>query len=141
MQTSPFRLISVSSLPRILSLLALVSALPAQVIDPPTRIGLPQDWTHRHVVFNRQLLSRHPELAAAEPRVLHQFLQRMPYSTAVLSGVSDEAPSSTMHRDWSVNLGAGKVAFGMSPVKYGFDVNAPPAVPTTLPRSVWMSPV
>ena len=116
LQTLAFRLISALNLHCMLSLLVLVSALTAQVTDPPTRIGLPQDWTHRHVVFNRQLLSRHPELAAAEPRVLHQFLQRMPYSTAVLSGVSDEAPSSTMHRDWNVNLGGGKVAFGMSPV-------------------------
>jgi hypothetical protein len=127
LQTLPFRLISVSSLPRILSLLILVSALPAQIADSPTRIGLPQDWTHRHVVFHRQLLAQHPELAVAEPRVLHQFLRRIPSSTAALFGDSDETSTSTIHRDWNVNLGGGKVAFGMSPVKYGFDVNAPPS--------------
>jgi len=128
LQTLPFRLISLSSVPRILSLVVLVSALPAQVTDHPTRIGLPQDWTHRHVIFHRQLLSQqHPELAVAEPRVLHQFLRRIPSSTAALSGDSDEISTSTIHRDWNVNLGGGKVAFGMSPVKYGFDVNAPPS--------------
>jgi hypothetical protein len=127
LKTLPFRLISVLSLPRILSLFVLVSALPAQLADNPTRIGLPQDWTHQHVIFHRQSLWQHPELAIAEPRVLHQFLRSMPFSTAAVSGSSDEAPSSTMHRDWNVNLGGGKVAFGMSPVKYGFDVNAPPS--------------
>jgi len=128
MQTLPFRLISVLSLPRILSLLILVSALTAQVADRPTRIGLPQDWTHHHVLFHRQLLSQHPELVAAEPRVLHQFIRRMPYSPVAVSSQADRSSSTAdLQRDWNVNLGTGKVAFGMSPVKYGFDVNAPPS--------------
>jgi hypothetical protein len=110
-------------------LLLLVSALTGQVADNQTRIGLPQDWTHHHVVFNRQLLSQHPELPAAEPRVLHQFLRQMAYWPVAVSSPPDEASSSpaAMNRDWNVNLGAGKVAFGMSPAKYGFDVNAPPS--------------
>jgi hypothetical protein len=129
LQTLASRLISVLNLPRILSLLALVSGLSAQVTDPQTHIGLPQDWTHQHVVFHRQLLTQHPELAAAEPRVLHQFVRRMPYSQVTVPGPSDETSSSAaaMNRDWSVNMGGGKVAFGMSPIKYGFDVNAPPS--------------
>ena len=128
MQTLPFRLISVLSLPRILSLLILVSALTAQVADRPTRIGLPQDWTHHHVLLHRQLLSQHPELVAAEPRVLHQFIRRMPYSPVAVSSQADRSSSTAdLQRDWNVNLGTGKVAFGMSPVKYGFDVNAPPS--------------
>src|SRR5438128_5583429 len=128
MQTLPFRLISVLSLPRILSLLILVSALTAQVADRPTRIGLPQDWTHHHVLFHRQLLSKHPELVAAEPRVLHQFIRRMPYSPVAVSSQADRSSSTAdLQRDWNVSLGVGKVAFGMSPVKYGFDVNALPS--------------
>src|SRR5690348_16843812 len=114
------------NLPRSACALALVSALSAQVSDPHARIGLPQDWTHHHVVFNRQLLSQHPELAAAEPRVLHQFVRRMPY-LPVVPMVSDEGATAVLQRDWNVNLGPGKVAFGMSPIKYGFDVNAPPS--------------
>src|SRR3977135_1023234 len=91
LQAITFRLISGLTLPRILSLLALVSALSAQVADPQTRIGLPQDWTHHHVVFNRQLLSQHPELAGAEPRVLHQFLRRMPSFGVAVSSPSNES--------------------------------------------------
>jgi hypothetical protein len=118
--------ISGLNFPRLLSLFILVPALAAQVSDPQPRIGLPQDWTHRHVVFNWQLLSQHPELAAAEPRVLHQFVRRTPY-LPVVSNASDEGSTAVLQRDWNVNLGPGKVAFGMSPIKYGFDVNAPPS--------------
>jgi hypothetical protein len=121
LQTLGFRLISVLSLPRILGVLVLVSALTAQVAEHQTRIGLPQDWTHNHVVFHRQLLSQHPELAAAEPRVLHQFVGRMPYSPIAVSSPSDEAASSAaaITRDWNVNLGGGKIVLGMSPIKFG----------------------
>lgn len=31
-----------------------------------------------------------------------------------------------MQRDWSVSFGAGRVAPGMSPAKYGFDTTAAP---------------
>src|ERR1700720_3772069 len=128
LQTLVLRLISLLSLPRIVSLLILVSALSAQVADRQTRIGLPQDWTHHHVLFHRQLLSQHLELAAAEPRALHQVLRRLPYSPVAVSSQSDEASSTAaVRRDWNVSLGTGKVAFGMSPIKYGFDVNAPPS--------------
>ena len=129
LQTLGFRLISVLSLPRILGVLVLVSALTAQVAEHQTRIGLPQDWTHNHVGFHRQLLSQHPELAAAEPRVLHQFVRRMPFSPIAVSGPSDEAASSAaaITRDWNVNLGGGKVVLGMSPIKFGFDINASPS--------------
>src|SRR5712664_2962469 len=51
-----FRFISLFSVPRIISLLVLVSALTAQVAERQTRVGFPQDWTHRHVVFHRQML-------------------------------------------------------------------------------------
>ena len=129
LQTLFFRLISALSLPRILSLLVLISGLSAQVADHQIHVGLPQDWTHRHVVFHRQLLTQHPELAAAEPRVLHQFVRRMPYSPVAVPHPSDDTSSSAaaIQRDWNVNLGAGKVVLGMSPIKFGFDVNAPPS--------------
>ncbi|PYV99738.1 MAG: hypothetical protein DMG86_14085 [Acidobacteria bacterium] len=124
-----FRFISLFNVPRIISLLVLVSALTAQVAEHQTRVGFPQDWTHRHVVFHRQTLWQHPQLTS-EPRVLHQFIRKMAYSAVGPFAASDEvSPKRTaaLRRDWSVNLGVGKVAFGMSPVKYGFDVNALPS--------------
>jgi len=124
-----FRFISLFSVPRIISLLVLVSALTAQVAEHQTRVGFPQDWTHRHVVFHRQMLWQHPQLAA-EPRVLHQFFRKMPYSAVGTFSASEEGSrtgTAPIHRDWNVSLGGGKVAFGMSPLKYSFDETAAPS--------------
>jgi hypothetical protein len=129
LQKPGFRFISLLNLPRIISLLILVTALTAQVAEHRTRIGFPQDWTHRHLVFHRQMLWQHPQLAA-EPRVLHQFIRKMPYSAVGALAASDEVSTSAtapMQRDWNVSLGGGKVAFGMSPLKYGFDITAAPS--------------
>jgi hypothetical protein len=125
-----FRLISLLGVPRLFSLLILVSGLTAQVPDYSTRIGNPQDWTHRHVVFQRRAVRQHRKLAATEPRVLHQLLRQIRYSPVAAFSASDEGSSNAnaaLQRDWSVNLGGGKVAFGMSPLKFGFDVAAAPS--------------
>src|SRR5882724_4329738 len=101
LQKPDFGFISLVSVSRIFSLLVLVSALTAQVAEHRTRIGFPQDWTHRHVVFHRQMLWQHPQLAA-EPRVLHQFIRKMPYSAVGALAASDEVSTSAtapMQRD------------------------------------------
>src|SRR6266850_4845966 len=129
LQKPGFRFSSLFNVPRIISLLVLVSALTAQVAEHQTRIGFPQDWTHRHVVFHRQMLWQHPQLAA-EPRVLHQLIRKAPRSPVGGFSASSEVPfkqTAAVQRDWNVNLGGGKVAFGMSPAKYGFNVNAAPS--------------
>jgi hypothetical protein len=110
LQKSGLRFISLLRVPRIFSLLVLVSALTAQVAEHRTRIGFPQDWTHRHLVFHRQMLWQHPQLAA-EPRVLHQFIRKMPYSPVGALAASDEVSTSAtapMQRDWNVSLGGEK---------------------------------
>jgi hypothetical protein len=94
----------------------------AQVGEYQARFGVPQDWSHRHIVFNRQVVLAHPELANIEPRALHQFLGRTRSSSlkqdasAVLT-----APSTGMKRDWSVSGIGANMPFGMSPAKFGFD--------------------
>jgi hypothetical protein len=124
------RLTSVLNVPRVLTLLMLVSALSAEGAEHQPRLGIPQDWTHSHLIFTRQVLSTHPSLANAEPRVLQQFLRRaQPYfstSNPLAAGDQQGRPTIELKRDWSLGLGTGNVAFGMSPIKYGFDVNAPP---------------
>ncbi len=106
---------------RALSLIVLVSELSAQVGERHVRLGFPQDWSHRHVIFNRSIISAHPELANIEPRVLHQFLREMPRSP-----VTEAAPSNKqahLKRDWMVAEIAASVAAGMSPAKFGFDAS------------------
>ena len=125
------RLTSVLNILSVLTLLMLVSTLTAEAAEHQPRLGIPQDWTHSHLIFSRQVLSTHPNLAKTEPRVWQQFFRRaQPYSSAsnlLAAGDQQGRPTPELKRDWSVGLGTGKVAFGMSPVKYGFDVNAPPS--------------
>ncbi len=109
----------------------LASGLSAQVAEDQLRFGVPQDWTHRHIVFNRRVLSEHPELATIEPRVLHQFVREMRPSSfkgaAVSAEPADGVMDSGVKRDWSISLGGGVVAFGMSPAKYGFNPAVAPS--------------
>ncbi|HLB86911.1 MAG TPA: hypothetical protein VJK29_04590, partial [Terriglobales bacterium] len=114
-----------------LSLVILASGLSAQVAEDQLRFGVPQDWTHRHIVFNRRVLSEHPELATIEPRVLHQFVREMRPSslpgTSVIAEPSNRAMDSALKRDWNISLAGGLVAFGMSPAKYGFNPAVAPS--------------
>ncbi|HEY1270776.1 MAG TPA: hypothetical protein VGF08_02290 [Terriglobales bacterium] len=111
-------------------LAVLISALAAQTTDRPRqRLGVPQDWSHRQVIFPRSALWSRPDLARLEPRVVHQWLRQ-----ATAGRVSGDASlrqetttTNSFHRDWSVLTGnPGRIAAGMSPAKYSFDVNAPP---------------
>ena len=88
------------------------------------RVGLPQDWSHSHVIFNRDAALAQPELAQAEPRVLHQWLRQTLLAERRTVGVTSD--SGEQQRDWSFSLGNGRVAAGMSPAKYGFDTTAAP---------------
>jgi hypothetical protein len=113
-----------------LLLAVIVSGLTAETPNQPRqRIGLPQDWTHRHVAFTREIWRSHPELAQLEPRVVHQLLERAPRLATGLETSSTPVSDSTdtLHRDWAVSLNAGRLAPGMSPAKYTFDTAAPPS--------------
>ena len=116
------------SLPQVLSLLVLVSGLTAQVGEHQPRLGFPQDWSHRHIVFNRQVMSEHPELANAEPRMLHQFMREMRrYSLPSTTAAAVVETSADAKRDWSVALTGGRIQNGMSPAVFVFNDSAPPS--------------
>jgi hypothetical protein len=111
-----------------LLLLLAIATLSAPTAKPP-RVGVPQDWSQRHLIFNRRALIDHPELARMEPRLLFQMM-RQSHATADASGRARDnrdEPASGPQRDWNVPLGTGHIAFGMSPAKFGFDPNSPPS--------------
>lgn len=113
--------------------------------SPETRLGLPQDWTHRHVVFSRPHDVATLMAIRQDPRFLHQLLK-----SGALSGGSARTalaqPSGTQMNDgedgtnqpgnqprqrrpdWSVTLGAAGAILPRStyPAKYTFNVNTPP---------------
>ena len=112
----------------------------------PARLGLPQDWSHRHVVFSNTqdipLLMK----VRQDPRLLHQWLrqnasqlksenriaaQELPDEVQTLeSGAAATGLSAGQKRvDWSVSLGGTNSLLPRSkyPAKYSFDVNALPS--------------
>jgi hypothetical protein len=107
----------------------LAPALCAQEATAPKHIGVPQDWSQRHIVFSRDALAQHPDLLDREPRVLHQAIQRwQPPSPGVFQGIeqpSVSAKARKLHRDWNVALG-GHVSGHMFPAKFSFDPAAAP---------------
>ena len=103
------------------------------------RVGLPQDWSHRHVVFSSIQTQNVPLLLKVrqDPRVLHQWL-RLNASTSIrenstsVAGNSD-APGLIRRTngatvDWSVTLGGANSILPRNqyPAKFSFDLNAPP---------------
>src|SRR5580698_922688 len=97
----------------------------AQKAPVPTHVGVPQDWSDRHIVFSRDALARHPDLIFREPRIFNQAMQRWRAPNSdVLRGVNSTAASARkpgQHRDWNVSLGTGKVNANMFPAKYSFN--------------------
>ena len=106
-----------------------VSGLWAQEPSNLLRAGVPQDWTQHHIVFSRDGLAAHPDLIYNEPRILHQAVQRWQSGNANIfrgAGTTQTSSGGIPQRDWNVSLGTGRLAFGMFPAKYSFDVGAPP---------------
>lgn len=110
------------------------------------RLGLPEDWSHRHVVFSNTrdipLLLK----IRQDPRVLHQWLKqngsalnsgsRVPvhdlqeqFRIRGLDSDANEGNVGQDHVDWSTSLGAANsiIPRAKYPAKYSFDINAPPS--------------
>jgi len=107
-----------------------VTFVSAQEIVNGSRVGVPQDWSQRHIVFSRAALLRHPNLLDQEPRVLHQAIQRWQSPNSNIFHGADPAQArlaaGSNHRDWNVVL-RGRLAPDIFPAKYSFDPAAPPS--------------
>ena len=121
-----------------LAFAALLSGQPAQ----SSRIGFPEDWSHRHLVFSnpgtfREALARGEfekwEKTVSDPRFLQQQMKQSAAASAAPTLMSADvaAPSGsaalsrtkkeTLKRDWNVTLGAGgTVGAGNYPAKFSF---------------------
>ena len=104
-----------------------VATLSAQVVEHRPRVGIPFDWTQRHLMFNRSTFAEHPERALQEPRILFQVIREQGRPSQHVPLLGGPEAESVTERDWNVSLGTGHVAFGMSPAKFGFDPSQPPS--------------
>ncbi|HYV33115.1 MAG TPA: hypothetical protein VEO53_18650, partial [Candidatus Binatia bacterium] len=117
-----------------------------------SRIGLPDDWTHRFVVFSN--VNSPPDFVLQDPRFWLQYFKHKHHdptfnqSTSPLStlglvrdlgvrnpgqfdpgngGGKKDDSSFQDGVDWSVTLNNGNTPLNMYPAKYTFDVNAAPS--------------
>jgi len=102
--------------------------LSAQVPTHARHVGVPQDWSSHNIIFSRDALAQHPEIADREPRIRHQL--RLRASVARTSAAPQASLAigelSTQPRDWNVSLGRGRVSSSMFPAKFSFDADASP---------------
>jgi len=140
-----------------LMLTAAVSAqeTPANAAELTPHVGLPQDWSSRHVIYTRNGSVEDMMKVRDDPRFLHSFLlhnmrerarqtaEPMAAETSSATASSEQElqtarnlrkphpPSKSKNRhtkvDWAVSLGTTRgMAFGENPAKYTFDPNAQP---------------
>jgi hypothetical protein len=98
-----------------------------------TRIGLPVDWSFRHVLHGNALDQNFEDVAQQEPRVLYNWVLRNRRAAADEENrlrINGHTPQrfhrrpSTAKADWNFTLGQGKVRTNMFPAKYSFDAGS-----------------
>ena len=95
-------------------------------------VGLPQDWSSRHLLHPGPVVGAPVNGQFRDPRVIYGQLQQLHNlegrQLSVRRNLSAKTAPGSMHRDWSFTLGpGGGMADGMSPAKYSFDINAIPS--------------
>jgi len=107
------------------SFFALVLGLSARVSHTQLKYkGLPQDWSHRHLIFTSTDSIEHPWLVNAEPRLMHRLLARAKGSFRSNASSLATASAAATPRDWNIALGA-KVLIGNSPAEFTADLANP----------------
>jgi len=102
------------------------------------RIPLPQDWSHRHLIYSSSGTLGQALQNQQRHRFWHQWFRRnvraeIPDKEGAFSSefghrhhVNDAGDG--LQRDWGISLGPGAtVGEGMSPAKFTFDINAAPS--------------
>src|SRR5439155_25003139 len=100
--------------------------------DRSGRIGLPIDWSTRHIIHSDLVNDDFAAVARHEPRIMFSWLQRNnARNRSALNNAAGarqaQPKKSSIKRDWNFTLGSGTVAPNQYPAKFGFDVNATPS--------------
>jgi len=92
-----------------------------------SHMGLPQDWSTRHVLFTN---GASPEIVAAAERDPRYFINWMLRSAGSLAPPTPTShpPQLGLQTDWAMSLGpTGGMPVGETPAKYSFNVNGTPS--------------
>ncbi len=106
------------------------TALPLMAQDKvtPGHVGLPIDWSSRHVVHSQVVDGDLQRVAEKDPRILLSWFRRNQAMRAqAMRGALRPSPlrklKPSIKTDWRFTLGAGTVAPGSYPAKYGFNID------------------
>jgi hypothetical protein len=116
-------LVQVATVSLLISLIAVGS-----YAQEPGHVGLPVDWSFRHIISHELGDSASEQLAKREPRIVYNLLQRARARQANGMGrpVRQAGHGSSATTDWHVTLGNGTVAPNMSPAKFTFRSDSAP---------------
>ncbi len=106
----------------------------------PARVSVPNDWSHRHVVFSRPATALQARQLQKEPRYWHQMLRRNAAAQlrVAMPGVGESRDNTlaefrrrlkktSNHRDWAESLGpgatTGTATFPQFPAKFTFSID------------------
>lgn len=95
--------------------------------EPAGRVGVPYDWTHRHVVFAQPQTFERLREVQSDPRYWHQVYRR---ELAVSTQVAVHTPPlrPNLKPDWGMSLGTAALTFTnlvSYPAKYSFNASNP----------------
>lgn len=99
----------------------------ASYAQKPGHVGLPVDWSFRHIVSHEVVDTASERLARHEPRIIYNNLQHSRARQPKLGHpVRQPRHGHSATTDWHVTLGNGTVAPNMSPAKFTFRSDAAP---------------
>jgi hypothetical protein len=110
-------------------ILALVPFSSSQnaVRNSQANVGLPVDWSSRHVLHSNAVTFEFNRAARQDPRLLYNWMLRnrpRPGTAAATAVSAMGKKSAPMQVDWNFPLGAGTVPFSMFPAKFSFDAGS-----------------
>jgi len=105
-------------------------------VAPSQRIGLPQDWSNKHLIFPQAANTNATAMTISNPRLLYSRIQQArakqePKDVRTVHGaparITKTKKKLKPHRDWSISLGnAPPATRRIYPAKFSFDINATP---------------
>jgi hypothetical protein len=108
-------------------LLGLLSGSSLDEDRPVHAMGLPRDWSTRHIIFTN---GASPEIAAAAQQDPRYLINWMLHSAGLFQGRAPlDVPLQRKHMqvDWAMSLGGGGMPDGETPAKYSFSINGTPS--------------
>lgn len=121
----PFAGASLSVLGLVAAVFALCGVAAMRAANPQKKVGLPTDWSHKHLVFSAARDQAHMAKMEREPRFVQQGLRRgQANGKGFWHNPVHNENRHQMARDWSMLLGAGAtVGAANFPAKFAFDLN------------------